>query len=117
MDGLVDGEQDEGPKLAPEWEEADFALYGTVRVRNASTVAEWFARAGWRSRSSSWYGYEVETDWCRLELDPHKGEVLMNGVIDPDRLGLLAKLITRFGLGFTLELYGADEELLREASG
>jgi hypothetical protein len=52
--------------------------------RGAAPVAAAFVRAGWSSRSSSWHGYEVETSWGQIELDPIKArEVLLNGVIGP----------------------------------
>jgi hypothetical protein len=50
---------DEGGSLAPDWNEAG--------------VAERFLRDGWRSRLSSWYGYEEGTCWCEVELDAVEG--------------------------------------------
>ncbi|QDY75329.1 hypothetical protein [Streptomyces qinzhouensis] len=113
----MDDISDEGPEPAPEWRDAQNNLCGSVRVRDAAVVAKRFVRAGWRSRSSSSHGYEVETSWCMVELDPlGKGGVLMNGVIDPGRLDLLATLLTRLGMSFTLELYDENDRLLREVS-
>ncbi|MFF2410701.1 hypothetical protein [Streptomyces sp. NPDC058092] len=79
---------DGGSSLAPDWQEADNNLCGVLRGRlDTSAVAERFVRAGWKPRSSSWDAYEVETSWCRIELDPVDGaDTLLNGVIDPDRL-------------------------------
>ena len=78
-------------------------------------VAERFARAGWSSRSSSWYGYEVETGWCQAELDPTEGsDTLLNGLVVPEELDTLASLLTGFGLSFTLESYDDEGTLLRE---
>ncbi|BFO15279.1 hypothetical protein SHKM778_16670 [Streptomyces sp. KM77-8] len=83
--------------------------------RDASLLAERFARAGWRSTSSSWHGYEVGTSWCEVDLTPlHDETILLNGVIAPHRLDALATLLTRFGLPYTLELYAEDGTLLRE---
>ncbi|MFE0427573.1 hypothetical protein [Streptomyces sp. NPDC058953] len=110
---------DEGPALDPACDEAGFYVCGALVGRpDTAEVARWFVRAGWRSRSSSWHGYEVETAWCRVELDPgdHGGpRTLLNGVIDPARFDTLVALLSRFGLdGFGLELYDADDVLLRE---
>ncbi len=78
-------------------------------------MAQRFVGAGWSSRSgSSWESYEVETGWCRIEVDPTDGDTLLNGVVDSRRFEDLAALLTRFGLRFSLELYADDGELLRE---
>lgn len=83
--------------------------------RDASPIAERFVQAGWRSNSSSWYGYEVGTSWCELELDPTDGpDVLLNGVAAPHRFEDLAALLNRFGLTYTLELYDENGTLIRE---
>ncbi|MFD5873362.1 hypothetical protein [Streptomyces sp. NPDC060322] len=87
-------------------------LHGPLRT---AAVAEGFERSGWTSRSSSWHGYEVETGWCQIELDPiEQGTTLLNGIIVPEALDTLASLLTGFGLGFTLELYDDEGGLLRE---
>ncbi|WP_336318736.1 hypothetical protein [Streptomyces lavendofoliae] len=108
---------DEGEELDSEWAEAENNVCGTLHGRrDASPVAERFVRAGWRSRSSSWNGYEVGTRWCEVELDPVDGRgILLNGVIDPGRLDDLADLLHRFGLTYSLELYDGDGSLAREA--
>ncbi|MFF1731325.1 hypothetical protein [Streptomyces sp. NPDC058247] len=50
-----------------------------------------------------------------MELDPIKElEVLLNGVIDPQRLDDLAGLLSHFGLRFTLELSDDSGALVRE---
>ncbi|MEU8521816.1 hypothetical protein [Streptomyces sp. NBC_01216] len=87
----------DGPDLAPEWQEADNNLCGVLRGRfGTSAVAECFVRAGWKSRSSSWDAYEVETSWCRVDLDPVDGsDTLLNGVTDPDEFDALAALAVR----------------------
>ncbi|MGW5124595.1 hypothetical protein ACWEQ7_11185 [Streptomyces sp. NPDC004069] len=110
---------DDGPKLAPEWEKADNNLCGVLRGNlDTSAVAERLVRAGWRSRSSSWETYEVETDWCRADLDPVEGwGTLLSGVIDPGKLDALAVLLSRFGLSFGLELYDEQGSLSREVTG
>ncbi|MFE5187143.1 hypothetical protein [Streptomyces sp. NPDC056628] len=83
--------------------------------QDASPIAERFVRAGWRSSSSSWHGYEVGTAWCEVELDPVDGpDVLLNGVVDPRRFEDLAALFNRFGLTYTLELYDETDTLIRE---
>ncbi|MGI5480650.1 hypothetical protein [Streptomyces lavendofoliae] len=107
---------DEGEELDPRWDEAGNNVCGTLHgCRDASPVAERFVRAGWRSRSSSWNGYEVETSWCQVELDPIDGSrVLLNGVVDPQRFEELAGLLHRFGLRYSLELADADTDLARE---
>ncbi|CAL9437815.1 hypothetical protein SUDANB126_02199 [Streptomyces sp. enrichment culture] len=107
---------EEGEALAPEWAEAGNNVNGILHgCRDASPVAERFVRAGWRSRSSSWHGYEVGTRWCEVELDPAEGpDVLLNGVVDPQRLDDLADLLRRLGLTYSLELYDEDGTPVRE---
>ncbi|MFG3509974.1 hypothetical protein ACGF5F_31235 [Streptomyces sp. NPDC047821] len=107
---------DDGPDLATTWQESDNNLCGVVRGRlAASTVAELLVRASWKSRSSSWDGYEVETIWCQAEVDPVQGTgILLNGVIDPDKLDVLATLLARLGTSFSLELYDGNGALVRE---
>ncbi|MGW2841269.1 hypothetical protein ACWCWD_26160 [Streptomyces sp. NPDC001493] len=89
---------------------------GWVRGSGPDTVVEVFERAGWESHSSSWYGYEVTTGWCQVELDlPGKHETLISGEIDADRLDDFAALLrARFDGAFCLELYDEENELLRE---
>ncbi|MFK4868495.1 hypothetical protein ACI3K4_25140 [Streptomyces sp. CSMPJR101] len=83
--------------------------------KDASPIAERFARAGWNSTSSSWHGYEVETAWCRVQLDPvDDPDVLLNGVIAPERFNNLAALLAHFGLRHSLELYDENHNLIRE---
>ncbi|MFE7236472.1 hypothetical protein [Streptomyces sp. NPDC057596] len=110
---------DDGPAPAPEWQDADNNLCGVLHGNlDTSAVAERFVRAGWRSRSSSWDTYEVETDWCRADLDPVEGsDTLLSGVIDPGKLDALAVLLSRFGLSFGLELYDEQGSLRRETIG
>lgn len=107
---------DEGTELDRRWVEVGNNVSGIVRgCRGASIVAEHFVRAGWGSRSSSWHGYELETAWCQVEIEPIEGsEVLLNGVVDPERLDELCGLLYRSGLGFSLELYDGDRVLIRE---
>ncbi|MFD5658644.1 hypothetical protein [Streptomyces hirsutus] len=107
---------DDGPKLDSEWGEVGNNVCGVLRgCRDASGVAQHFVRAGWSSRSSSWHGYEVETGWCQLEVDPVEGpDVLLNGVVDPQRFDELGGLLHRFGLRYSLELYEEDNTLVRE---
>ncbi|GAB1333423.1 hypothetical protein ACE1SV_00130 [Streptomyces sp. E-15] len=107
---------DEGQPLDPVWLEINNNVCGGLAGGpSASLVAERFIGAGWSSRSgSSWESYEVETSWCRIEVDPTNGDTLLNGVVDPQRFEDLAALLTRFGLRFSLELYDDDGELLRE---
>lgn len=107
---------DEGEALDREWGEVGNNVNGILHgCRSASPVAECFVRAGWRSRSSSWDGYEVGTSWCEVELDPVDGpDVLLNGVVDPRRFDDLAGLLHRFGLTYSLELYSEAGTLVRE---
>jgi hypothetical protein len=108
---------DLGSEPAPEWREAENNLCGVLRGRGTSAVAERFVEAGWTSRSSSWEAYEVGTSWCRVELAPVDGpDILLNGVVDPDRLDDLAALLARFGLSFGLELYDEQGGLRREVT-
>lgn len=110
---------DDGPALDARWAGIDNNLCGCLPDgHDASRVAELFVRAGWRSRSSSWDAYEIETTWCRFEAEPIDGSAtLLNGVIAPQRLDDLGALLTRFGLRFDLELYGDAGDLVREAKG
>ena len=110
---------DDGRKLDPEWIEAGNNISGSLRgCRDASSVAERFVRAGWRSRSSSWYAYELETSWCQVEIEPiDASDLLLNGVVDPRRFDELADLLTRFGLRYGLELSAADGGMVREVRG
>ncbi|MFD7320026.1 hypothetical protein ACFV9D_02890 [Streptomyces sp. NPDC059875] len=110
---------DEGPKLDREWIEVGNNVCGVLHgCRNASAVAARFVGAGWSSRSSSWYGYELETSWCQVEIDPIDGpKILLNGVVDPARLDELARLLNYFGLPYELELNDEDNVLVREIRG
>ncbi|MFD8289494.1 hypothetical protein ACFV2B_14930 [Streptomyces lavendulae] len=106
---------DEGQPLEPVWLEINNNVCGGLTgAPSASLVAQRFIGAGWNSRSASWESYEVETSWCRVELEATDGRTLLNGVVDPDRFVDLAALLTRFGLRFSIELYDDDGELLRE---
>ncbi|WP_431990923.1 hypothetical protein [Streptomyces albogriseolus] len=105
--------------LAPEWRNLSNNVCGILHGhRDAAPIAERFEQHGWRSRSSSWHGYEVGTTWCEAELDPADGpDVLLNGVVDPSRFTDLAALLDRFGLTHTLELYDEDGNLPASAVG
>ncbi|MFJ7058821.1 hypothetical protein ACK8N7_21830 [Streptomyces griseobrunneus] len=106
---------DEGQPLDPAWYEINNNVCGGLPdAPSASLVAARFVAAGWSSRSASWESYEIETSWCRIEVDPTEGHTLLNGVVDPQRFADLAALLTRFGLRFSLELYDEEGELLRE---
>ncbi|MFE1261088.1 hypothetical protein ACFW5X_11220 [Streptomyces albogriseolus] len=110
---------DEHGDLAPEWTDLSNNVCGTLHGhRDAGPIAERFERLGWRTRSSSWHGYEVGTTWCEIELEPVDGQdVLLNGVVDPSRFDDLAALLDRFGLTYTLELYDEDDNLRASAVG
>jgi hypothetical protein len=107
---------DEGTELDRRWAEVGNNVHGIVRgCRDASILAEHFVRADWRSRSSSWHGRELEIAWCQVEIDPiESSEVLLNGVVDPERFDELGALLHRSGLDFSLELYDGDRVLIRE---
>ncbi|MGW4878907.1 hypothetical protein ACWEPI_20385 [Streptomyces sp. NPDC004262] len=107
---------DDGQKLDPEWAEVGNNVCGVLRgCRDAAAVAQHFVKAGWDSRSSSWHDYEVETSWCQLEIAPIDGpDVLLDGVVDPQRFGELDGVLRRFGLRYSLELYEGDGILVRE---
>jgi hypothetical protein len=106
---------DGGQELDPRWSDVGNNLCGVVDdCRDAYAAAGAFVSAGWSRRSSSWHGWEVEISWGQIELDPIEGrKVLLNGVIDPQRVDDLASLLSSFGLRFTLELY-SDTDLVRE---
>ncbi|MFF5936676.1 hypothetical protein [Streptomyces sp. NPDC012508] len=107
---------DEGPTLDRRWIEVGNNVCGVLHgCRDASTVATRFVEAGWNSSSSSWHGYELETRWCRLEIDPIDGaDILLNGVVDPARLDELARLLGCFGLPYELELSDENDTVTRE---
>ncbi|MFJ8073110.1 hypothetical protein ACIQ7Q_03950 [Streptomyces sp. NPDC096176] len=106
-------------KLDPEWIARGNNICGTLRgCRDADSVAERFTRIGWRARSSSWYGYEVENSWCQVEIEPLDApDLLLNGVVDPERLDELAGLLRRLGLCYALELSDDDDNVVREIQG
>ncbi|MGX1886956.1 hypothetical protein [Streptomyces sp. NPDC055287] len=65
---------DEGQPLNAAWLAVNHNVCGGLRgAPGASLMAERFIGAGWSSRSASWASYEVETSWCRIEVDPTKG--------------------------------------------
>ncbi|MEW2623310.1 hypothetical protein [Streptomyces sp. NPDC048106] len=69
-------------------------------------VASRLGSLGWKTRSASWYSYEAETPWCRIEIDQtDDGTTLINGVIDPQQIDDLATLLARLGWQHSLELY------------
>lgn len=107
---------DAGQRIDSEWVEGGNNVCGVLRgCRDASAVARHFVRTGWSSRSSSWHGYEVETSWCQLEVEPIEGpDVLLNGVVDPQRFDELGDVFHRLGLSYSLELYQGDDTLVRE---
>ncbi|MFG2835089.1 hypothetical protein ACGFYE_08875 [Streptomyces zaomyceticus] len=109
----------EGERLGRQWDELGNNVCGVLHgCRDTSVVAARFVGAGWSSRSSSWYGYELETNWCRLEIDPADGpDVLLNGVVDPARLDDLGRLLDSFGLPYELELSDENDVPIREISG
>ncbi|MET9931928.1 hypothetical protein ABZ054_13255, partial [Streptomyces sp. NPDC006324] len=58
----------------------------------------------------SWHGYGLETDWCRIEVEPTDGpEVLLDGVVDPGRVDASGRLPDRFGIPHERELDDGDE--------
>lgn len=109
---------DEGLTLDRQWSELGNNVCGVLRgCSDASAVAARFVGAGWRSLSSSWHGYELETS-CQIEIDPIDGpDVLLNGVVDPARLDDLGRLLGYFGLPYELELSDEDNVLVREIRG
>ncbi|MEW2047696.1 hypothetical protein [Streptomyces sp. NPDC005476] len=107
---------EDGQELDPEWVGIGNNVSGILRgCRDASVVARTFALAGWTSRSSSWQGYELETSWCRVEVEPVEGpDVLLNGVVDLQRVDELADVLHRSAARYSLELYDGDNTLVRE---
>ncbi|GGS65424.1 hypothetical protein GCM10010222_02120 [Streptomyces tanashiensis] len=110
---------DEGLTLDRQWIDLGHNVCGVLRgCRTASAVAARFVRAGWSSRSSSWHGYELETSWCQVEIDPIDGsDVLLNGVVDPARLDDLGRLLGFFGLPYEFELSDENNALVRAIRG
>ncbi|NYE50759.1 hypothetical protein HDA32_005879 [Spinactinospora alkalitolerans] len=105
--------------LDPAWDGTGDNVYGVLPSGPApSDVAGRFAGAGWPTRPASWSSYEVETGWCRLEIDRDGAAVtLLSGVVDPRRFDDLAALLTRLDLRHELELYGDRGALVRERKG
>ncbi|MER8045845.1 hypothetical protein [Streptomyces sp. NPDC094032] len=101
-----------------QWAELGNNVCGMLHgYRDASAIAAHFTGAGWTSRSSSWHGYELETTWCHLEIDPIEGPaVLLNGTIAPTHLDDLGRLLASFGLRYELELSDENNDLVREIS-
>ncbi|MEU4275471.1 hypothetical protein ACFY8X_01110 [Streptomyces tanashiensis] len=110
---------DEGLTLDRQCIDVGNNVCGVLRgCRDASAVAARFVGAGWRSRSSSWHGYELETSWCQVEIDPIDGsDVLLNGIVDPARVDDLGRLLGFFGLPYELELSDESNALVREIRG
>jgi hypothetical protein len=106
----------EGPRLDPVLLEIANNVCGLMRSGpHASSMAERLVQAGWRSKSTSWHAYELETTWCQFEIEPTTDDaVLLNGVVDPARFDDLAALLTRLRLPFDLELYDEEGALTRE---
>ncbi|MGW7210155.1 hypothetical protein [Streptomyces sp. NPDC054837] len=78
-------------------------------------VASRLGSLGWRTRSASWYSYEAETAWCRIEIDQtDDGTTLINGVIDPQRINDLSTHLARFGWQHSLELSDENDRLVDE---
>ncbi|MFE1551099.1 hypothetical protein [Streptomyces sp. NPDC058718] len=109
----------EGPELDRQWLDLSNNAWGVLHgCHDTSVVAARFVGAGWSSRSSSWYGYELETSWCQMEIDPIDGpKVLLNGVVDPAHLDDLSRLLGSFGLPYELELSDEHNALVREIRG
>ncbi|MEU1079878.1 hypothetical protein ABZ368_06480 [Streptomyces sp. NPDC005908] len=109
---------DHSVRLAPERADADHSVCGVLHgYRDGHSLAERLGCLGWQTRSSSWHGYEVGTDWCELELEPDAQDVLLNGVMTPHRFDDLAALLTRFGMTYTLELYDENGNSVQESHG
>ncbi|MFF0436136.1 hypothetical protein ACFYU9_28495 [Streptomyces sp. NPDC004327] len=110
---------DAGPRLDASWADVNNNVCGVLHgCRDASAVAARFVRAGWSSRSSSWDGYELETSWCQVEIDPVDGpDVLLSGVVDPARFEALGRLLAAFGFAHTLELSDENDVSVREIRG
>lgn len=78
-------------------------------------VASRLSSLGWRTRSASWYSYEAETVWCRIEIDQDdEGTTLINGVVDPKRIRDLAMLFARLGWRHSLELFDENDTVTEE---
>ncbi len=76
-------------------------------------VASRLDSLGWKTWSASWYSYEAETPWCRIEIDrTDDGTTLINGVIDPQRIEYLATLLARLGWQHSLELDDDIDEVV-----
>ncbi|MFD0209935.1 hypothetical protein ACFVH9_12560 [Streptomyces hirsutus] len=78
-------------------------------------VASRLNSLGWRTESASWYSYEAETVWCRIEIDQDdERTTLINGVVDPQRIDDLALLFARLGWRHSLELSDENDTVAEE---
>ncbi|MEV5787993.1 hypothetical protein ACGFWD_34325 [Streptomyces sp. NPDC048448] len=78
-------------------------------------VASRLSSLGWRTRSASWYSYEAETAWCRIEIDQTEdGTTLINGIVDPQRIDDLATLLGRLGWRHSIELSDENGTVIEE---
>lgn len=78
-------------------------------------VASRLSSLGWEARSASWYSYETENRWCRIEIDQtDDGTTLINGVIDPQQIDDLSRLFAGLGWRHSLELSDQDGSVVQE---
>ncbi|MEV5078895.1 hypothetical protein ACIQFZ_33615 [Streptomyces sp. NPDC093064] len=108
----------DGQGLAPRRQEINNNVCGILHESpDPAHVAGAFERAGWAIRTASWYFYELETNWCQVEVEQADDTTLLNGVIDPQRLDDLAALLGRLGLRYMIELYDDSNRLISELQG
>ncbi|MFJ9576171.1 hypothetical protein ACIRQF_07235 [Streptomyces sp. NPDC101191] len=78
-------------------------------------VASRLGSLGWKTWSASWYSYEAETAWCRIEVDQtDDGVTLINDVIAPHRIGDLSTLFARLGWHHSVELSDENDNVVEE---
>ncbi len=93
-------------------------VYGSTRGNIAKwRIADAFRAAGWDSRNCAWDDYEIENEFSELIIEGgNTGSALIHGcVLDPDQNILcLGGVLASLGLGWQFELYGEDDELVKE---
>lgn len=95
------------------WPEAS-NLFGTIdSTSSTKTIASWFAAAGWQSRKTSWYDYEVECVFAQLVIEASQPILIHGTVAELDASARsIADILNDAGATFTLECYGLERQLL-----
>jgi|GEM_PF-2047587 len=100
----------------------DSEKYSIPDTNNASGVinskhsklelAQKFYDIGWSVRKSAFDNYEIEGEWAEFEV-VGEGEVLISCSIDVSCFDQFVEILTKFDIGFSLELYNEEMKLIR----